>query len=216
MTTPANPGNPNVPQWQAPPATIVQGTVTANAPDAVDDGGKIISEGSALTTDYVINNRYEGDQHVYMAGVASPGGFNGQSAAFFQLAAPTLMWISDWTACRGGVMPVVPDPVSKNANWVLLDVWYEPADIGLLQDGETPLYRISGTYFYGHVNPDANTVNNINYGVPPWLDASSFPQTIGPDKVQKGIIDGSAVTVVNTPPGQSSQSSRPGFFVQNP
>ena len=145
-------------------------------------------ENSTIFVDYMIMNRYEKDRHVYMMPLTSTTGFLGSSAAFVQLAAPTLLWIADWTACKYGNCPDIPDPNTANTGWVLLDEFYEPAMITVGADGVTPLYRISGTYVYGHVNPSDLTVNNINFARPPWLE-NSFTRTIPAGKLRKSLID---------------------------
>lgn len=125
-------------------------------------------------TDFRCRNRYEKDGHLYMMGLSSPLGLQGQTCAFVQLTAPTLLWVADWTAARVGLPPRVPSPsvLLKNPNWVLLDEHYEPTALTLVADGTLPLYRLSGTYVYGHKKPDANTVLNLSFARPPWVDES--------------------------------------------
>ncbi len=122
-----------------------------------------------IWVDYIVNNRFERDQHTYMAGVASPGGFQGASAAFFRMTAPTLLWICDWTASRFNSVPDIPNPDNSDPNWVLLYDVYEPTNVVPGQDSTTPLYRISGTYIYGHKNPSANVTDFIAFPRPPWM-----------------------------------------------
>lgn len=144
-----------------------------------DFGAQFVDDGTDLNieTDYQVVNRYEKDRHVYMMGVTSPGfgyspglGLAGIGPAFVQMAAPTLLWVSRWTACRYNTTPKIPDPTPTDPNWILLDEHYEPTAVTLAADGVTPRYRISGTYVYGHKNPAAVTVNNINYARPPSVE----------------------------------------------
>jgi hypothetical protein len=126
---------------------------------------------TAITTDYQINSRLEYPKHVLMLPVASPNGFKGKSVVFVQTAAPTLKWVVDWTACQTGVQPLVPDPFATTDNkWVLLSIHVEPAVIAAMADGATPIYRISGTYVYGHKNPSNNPFNHARFGRPPYLN----------------------------------------------
>ena len=137
------------------------------------------STGHGTWVDYLIMSRYEGDPHVYMMGVTSPNGFvNGtddagnpilDTVSFCQLASKTLIWIMDWTASKSHEKPDIPDPTSNDPNWVLLDDWYEPAQEVLDADGQSPLWRISGTYIYGHRRPNAKTILNVNFPRPPWM-----------------------------------------------
>ncbi len=131
--------------------------------------------GNGVWDDYYCVTRYEGDNHIYMMGITSPNGFiaqNGQlaTASFVKLASKTLLIIVDWTAARWKDKPRIPDPTPKDTSWVLLDDWTETNHVNIAPDGETPYWRISGTYVYGHINPNAVTINNMNYPRPPWLD----------------------------------------------
>ncbi len=167
----------------AGPVVIETGDVTPT-----DNLAKYYNDGSdvAIYADFRIRNRFEKDKHIYMLPVASPNGFQGASVAFVQLASPTLLWICDWTACRFNVQPNIPDPTPTDLNWIVLDEHYEPATITVGPDGVTPLYRISGTYVYGHRNPSPTTINNINFARPPWLQ-DSFNRFVPADKLQQGL-----------------------------
>lgn len=163
--------------------TVNVGTVTAN-----DSNGRYLDPGDSIWTDYVIHNRYERDGCRYMMGITSPGGFQGASVAFTQLASPTLLWICDWTASRISIKPIIPNPISQDPNWVLLDDWYEPCHEDLLPDGVSSVWRISGTYVYGHTNPNAIATMNINFPRPPWLDATS-DRTVPNSSLQQNLSD---------------------------
>lgn len=144
-------------------------------PNLFDTAGLYNQEDSpAVITDYRIQHHYERDLGIYMLGIASPKGFQGASAAFIQTAAPTLLWIADWTAARFLQKPMVPDPNAVNSNWILMDVWLNPADIIVGQDGTTPLIRLTGTYIYGHQNPGSNFFSNVMFPVAPWFVSDGF------------------------------------------
>lgn len=138
-----------------------------------------------IYTDAVIDNRYYGDDHLYMLGITSPGGFNGQSVGFVQLSASTLLWVCDWTVARVKNRPNIPNPQPADSGWQLLSTIVEPAMVNVAADGYTPVYRISGIYVYGHRNP-ANAV--LAHGRPPWLQ-DKLIRIISTDQLEKSISD---------------------------
>lgn len=157
---------------------------------ADDNLGKYKDDGrEGWHTDYVVINRYCADPAVVMLGVASPQGFAGQNAAFVQLAAETLTWVADWTACRQGSRPTVPDPTPQNSDWVLLMKTPELHSLGLAADGVTPVYRISGSYVYGKRRTDTDTYSQVEFPVGPWMDKVD-PTGVSSDLLEKGILDG--------------------------
>lgn len=158
----------------------------------LDFDAKYNFDDQGVWADYMIKSRYERDPHTYMAGVASPGGFQGASVAFFRLTAPTLLWIVDWTAARFATQPDIPSNEPQGNNWVLLDEIVEPAMITVGPDGVTPLYRISGTYVYGNINPSADVLKNVSYGRPPWLQ-NNFDRSMPTSLEQKDLMDSSSV-----------------------
>lgn len=193
MTRPFVDDNPKYGAAPSPPATVVVGELSPDGPE--DDQNAYYTEvddPKSIWTDYLVNNRIEHDGHRYMMGVTHPDGFRPSSGsactvAFVQLAAPTALWIADWTASRLNVPPDIPDPDAVPAGWVLLDKIIEPAQIGLMADGETPVYRISGTYFYGHCIP-GETEDLTVYPVPPWLEQDRINRTISRSNYKDGII----------------------------
>ena len=202
MTAPFITGGTETAQQPAPSLTITTGDVRA------DDTGSLIKEepdGSAWT-DYRVFNHYEHDFHRYLLGLTSPNGFQGASCAFVQLAAPTLLWLADWTACRFGVPPEIPDPQLTVGNWVLLDVHQELPGIISSPDAATPLYRISGTYVYGHKAPDADVWKDPVFPRTPWLE-DAFPRDVPAAALAQGLLDssstGSAAAIVS--PGMNAR-----------
>lgn len=147
------------------------------APLEETDTGYVEDETESVWADYKITNRYERDKHVFMMPVTLPAGFKKDTAAFVQLAAPTLLWVCEWTCCRSGTKPVVPDPEPSNPQWVLLDAQLSPFMVGLAADGTTPLFRLSGKYIYGCRNPKKVL---INFPRPPWL-TNSFDRYLKSD-----------------------------------
>lgn len=170
-----------------PPAIISISSI----PFDTDDARYITNtDPIGIFTDYVIRNTYDNNLSRYMLGITSPGGFQGNHAAFVQLASPTLLWVCDWTACRYNSIPNIPNPDSKDANWVLLHVTPYTENIITGPDGRTALYRVSGTYVYGCHNPADNVFSQVQFGRPPWLE-DSFPagRTIPNDALSDGLIN---------------------------
>ena len=135
----------------------------------------LFDDTQATYVDYQVTNRFEKCRNRYMMGVSSPNGFQGNSVATAQLCSPTLLWICDWTAARLKFQPEAPNPESSDSAWVLLFDHWEPADPGLMADGVTPIYRISGTYVYGNLRPSTNTADDVFYPRPPWMQ-DVFPR----------------------------------------
>lgn len=176
-----------------PPTTsAITGTLLADLPP---DTNSIYSDpdGTGTWQHFVIWNHYEKDRKIYQLGISSPGGFQGQSVAFVQLAAPTLLWICDWSLARVGSPPIVPDPLPEVSSWVLLDDWWttEPIEVAGA-DGVLPSFLITGTYIYGHPNPQNNTNQHVIYPITPWLDGTILTGTVRtvPDALlTKGLAD---------------------------
>lgn len=175
-----------------PPCVVTVGTVLPGDDDA--QGTLYQNSGSdpiGIFDDYVINNRYEDDPHRYMLGITSPNGFNGNRAAFVQLASSTLLWIADWTACRTSSQPIIPKKESDDPGWVFLYAMPETSNVVFAgADGKTPLYRISGTYVYGQRSPSANVYDHVVYGRPPWImDQLPNGRTVQPSTLEGNLIN---------------------------
>lgn len=144
----------------------------------------------AVWQDYFVENAYEKDGHTYMMGNTSPNpDQDGATVSFVQLATHTLVWICDWTAQRAKIKPDIPDPTSMDSNWVFLDEHFQAPLIEVAADGNTPIYRLSGTYFYGHVKPSIRTIDDINFPRPPWYDAGVFDQTVTSEMFDQTLSD---------------------------
>lgn|SRR3990167_2400886 len=128
----------------------------------------VAQPGKEIWLDYMSYNRYEKDMRRYMMGVASPNGFNGSTVAFVQLASPTLLWICEWTALKSDVQPEIPTSTAPDG-WILLDEYHELPMCKVVADGNSPIYRVSGTYVYGKTSPDSVMVNDVSFPKPPWL-----------------------------------------------
>lgn len=187
MSNPVLNNNPVPPEQKTPTATITVGTVTLK--DTRGQYNDPPSGPPSVPLDDVLVNRYEQDGHTYMMGISSPGGFSNSdgTVAFVRLASKTLLWIADWTTARIGQQPEIPDPESVSNDWVLLDGHIELHNLDVGVDGVSAMYRISGTYFYGHKNPGSALTTYVNYPRPVWLQ-DSFKRTIPLSKLKGGLI----------------------------
>ncbi len=184
MSFPQFTSNPN-----APIEPTVQARIEVSEIPPDDNRALYIEQPlDTIFTDYMVHNHYENPNNIYMAGMTSPEGFNGHSVAFFQLAAPTLLWVADWTASRAGDPPIRPSEFPGDPNWVLLYKKYQPAQLALMPDGETPLYRISGTYVYGHLNPSIDLSNEVTFPRAPWM-RNDFPRKLEWLDTESYLID---------------------------
>lgn len=187
MTLPFSQDNPVAQTYATPVAQVVVAPVPED-----DNLAKFIEapDAAGVFTDYRIVHRYENDGHVYMAGITSPGGFQGNKAAFFKLASNTLLWVADWTAARLGSQPEIPKPTSlANQNWILLDRIPEVRNVVVGPDGVSPLYRITGTYIYGHKSPSDDVFDDVEYPRPPWLDSAGIQRRVAEGSVVDGLIE---------------------------
>jgi len=148
--------------------------------------GLTLNPTDGIVTDMKVRCRYEKDRHTYMLGLTSPNGFNGNSVAFVQLASPTLLFIVDWTACKMGAVPEIPDPTINDTNWVLLDDHWEPTAPGVPGNNITGIYRISGCYVYGHLNPQDPTYTQVQFPLKSWM-LPNITRSISPGKLLQGL-----------------------------
>ena len=181
--------NPNLPGAIGPLAVAV----VVDAPVLPDDQDALFVGQSDvfIYPDYKINNRFEKDGKIYMLGLTSPDGFNGDTVSFVKLANSTVLWIADWTAVGGGDIPEIPDPrpMSQSGPWVLMDDMLEPATLRVWSNGSAPYYRISGTYVYGCKRPSVFLIQDASIPSPPWLDSTGLLRTIPATKLKQGIIN---------------------------
>lgn len=175
-------------------------TITIGDVSFTDDALFSTTTGTFPSPDYMILNRYERDGHKYVMGVTSPQGFQRKSVAVCQLTNPTLLFIADWTVSQFKTKPIAPDPNLQDQNWELLDILPETAMETVGPDGVTPLWRLTGTYVYAHVNPSANVFDDIVFPRPPWLK-DNHPRTFPLTNLQNGLIDGTGGTGGGSQPG---------------
>lgn len=187
---PWTPSNPEPINETGPPAVVTVGPVIFEDNNALF---KEEEQNGVVWDDCVMINRYENDGKRYMMGVTSPNGFLGTKAAFVQLGLPTLVWICDWTVKREGDVPNVPNP--DVAGWVLLDVQLELNEVQVAADGFTPIYRVSGTYFYGAIAQNENIFTNVTFPKPPYIEDPPFPRFISLSKVIQGMSNSESTMV---------------------
>ncbi len=165
-------------------ATVVTGDVPFDGSQPVSKDGD-----GAPYADCTSVNRYDVDKQIFMLPVSSPDGFNGDTAAFVQLAAPTEIWMHDWTVARLEGRPNVPDPTPEDPNWVFLRATPELHVIGLAPGSESPLYRISGTYVYGRKTAPDSFYQTVVYPVQQAVEKDAFPRTVTANQLEKGLSD---------------------------
>ncbi len=165
---------------------------------------------AAMYPDFHIQNRYWKDHRKYLGAVTSPGGFLGRSAVVFQLAAPTLLWICDWTALKTSSQPLIPNIVPGDSRWELLDEDYEASEITVGPDQVTPYYRLSGYYIYANYNPNAITLNDVRFGRAPWIN-DVVDRTMPALNYTTNLSDGNGQTTLQTtiPGGPSRPTGEP-------
>lgn len=208
MTTPFDSSN----TAPLPPSGLPQATVTFQ-PIAWDFTNNTLvqdpsSYNQGVFVDYAINNRFENSKQIYMNGVAAPGGFNGQTAVFCQLTASTLLLVVDWTASKAGAKPQIPDPASKNSNWVFLYELYEPSHLELDGTGNSVIYRISGCYVYGAKNGNKSQTDYLSWPIPPWMSTSV-------DRTFESSMLTQNLSMNNGGGGTTGDAGGPGYFVGN-
>ena len=137
--------------------------------------------------DWYVRNTYPLDNHRYQMPLTSPEGFQGATCAFVQLAAPTRLWICDWSCeyrTDPGDYPKYPRATPSIPNIVLLNTVLLPDMVTMGGDGVSAIYRISGTYYYGYKNPS----KVVQYhGRPPWM-SEKVPRKVVLAKQIQGII----------------------------
>lgn len=166
-----------MPQSQPPVvASVAVGKVDYN--DTLDNFFKEPSQ-SGIIADCMILNYYERDMHVYMASLTSQEPFDGAKVGFVRIGNDTLLWVCEWTVCRmeGKEPPPIPDP-NPPPGWVLLDVQFTPAMAGLGPSGIDGIYRISGLYVYGCLNPQTSLIGDLAYPQAPWVKRGSLPRLV--------------------------------------
>lgn len=145
-------------------AQVFIGNVTVE-----DSLAQHVPQTDSIFTDYEVESRYEERPNVYMMGVTSPNGFQGNTTAFVQLAATTVLWVVNWTGLRLGKQPLIPSKDPGDPNWIFLYSSPETQKVTTGPDQVTPLYRISGTYVYGRVNSPSDIFSLVTYPRAPWI-----------------------------------------------
>ncbi len=152
---------------------------------------------SAIWADYEISNRYEYHPNILMNGVTSPAPFQGASVSFVQIAAPTLLLVCDWTCARLAKMPIAPSTTCPD-DWIFMWASPETAPVNVGPDAETPIYRISGVYVFGHKNPGDTVFANINFPRLPYI-LDEFTRRIGDNNTEENLIFSNTTNILRTP-----------------
>lgn len=176
---------PTTPQVESSPVI----TISVGEVNFTDTDARVVEEAQAnsIIDDYTVFSHYEKDRRTYQIPLSSPGDIDGDTVAFVALSRTTLLWVVDWTVQSSRAKPKAPAKSSNN-RFIWLDEWLEPAQIGLGPDGETPVYRLSGTYFYGCRNPSAELREDISFPLPPWIQ-DVFSRTMNQGDFIPGVTD---------------------------
>ena len=169
-------------------SAAVAATFGTNPP--TDSNAQFATKGDlGIWEDWYVRNTYPSDYHRFALPLTSPGGFQGATCAYVQLAAPTSMWICDWSCeyrTSPGDYPKYPDPKPTDPNIVILDINTMPDMVALGADGVSAIYRISGTYVYGYKDPLKAV---LYHGLPQWM-SQKVPRSVVDSKKARGIIAG--------------------------
>lgn len=191
-----------------PEITVTGGEIP---PDSLNS--KYVEEDSRQHVHYMAFNNYDHWEGIHMVGVTSPQGFAGQSTAFVQLCAPTLVWVFKWTVSTFGDKPKIPDPTPMGAGWVLLQRLPEIPMVTAGIDGQTPLRRITGTYVYGKKNPSADPFKDASFPRPAFLE-DAFDRVTGNLIYQKGMGDAGTTAHSTTGRNDAAIEQRIGFITR--
>lgn len=100
-----------------------------------------------------------------LTGGGMPPG-QGRRASIVTVSGGLTTLVVTWAASRTGMPPVLPAKESADPNFVYIDGDIIPAQVRIAGDGYSPIYAVSGSYYYTALNPDA-----VAYAapVPPFL-----------------------------------------------
>lgn len=106
------------------------------------------------------------------------------ACSFVPVSQATLRKIVSYKAERWGQQPTLPNNLTTDPNLVLLYWNSAPQNIDLAPDGQTYIYRQTGTYIYGVIDP---TQEQFLPAVAPYI-AAQFTSTTPPNVVN-GLAD---------------------------
>ena len=81
----------------------------------------------------------------------------------------------NWTASRTGAPPVLPTFLSQDSNLVPLTGAVVPEQVEMSPDGATQVYRVSGHYVYGVLDPG---LASVLAPIPPFLAPQQSPASV--------------------------------------
>ncbi len=143
----------------------------------------VAAPSDGVYTDYYVEQSYETDYHTIQMPVASS---LVNTASFAILAAPTMKRVVKWSAEKTSTMPLLPFADSSNSNEVLLFSQIIPAAPGLMANAFDYIWRISGTYVYGIIDPSKVQMSG---GVLPYQDTNYFATVVSQAQFIHGISD---------------------------
>lgn len=144
---------------------------------------------SGVFGDYMIHNHYERDGLTYAGSNTSPLPFNGAQVSVVTLGCPMLYWVCEWTACKLGGMPEIPDPTPQGGGWALLDQHVSPAMQSVGPSGNDGVFRVSGAYIYVKRIAADRIFDDVTFPRAPWVRDGAFSRKIPLDKLKQGFSD---------------------------
>lgn len=145
------------------------------------------ANGSAPYSEYRVDARYDTDGHAIQ--MPTTGTVNGgpSGAEIVYTANPTSTAVFEWTAERAIAPPAVPNTKLYDPNYVLTDYMVQPTSFGLMADGQTKGYRVTGRYEYALKQP-INPNDQLTFPASPMYAFIWGSDTL--DNFQTGIIGG--------------------------
>lgn len=122
-----------------------------------------------------------------------PGGF--PTSVIVNVSNPTTRRIVDWTVERYGHVPNIPAAILSDTNQVLLSQWMTLDAVPVLEDGQTPVFRVTGQYIY------AMLVDRTQIPVVPFDEIQWVNYTYGTFKIDTTPGGSNAVHGYIDPPG---------------
>ncbi len=142
----------------SPPATIF---LTAVLPDDAGDYDSTDPQGPY--SEFQMRTRYEPDTQTVVLATAK----SGAPAAAVQLGEQTMTAIVEWSAERYASVPQIPPTDTGDPNAIFLRSEFNPEEVELAADGTTPIYKLSGRYYYSYLD---QSKAQLNFPTPSYMD----------------------------------------------
>jgi hypothetical protein len=121
-----------------------------------------------MYTQVKIDSYIETHHGNYQAPLADQGDSN-ETCSIVSLHQPYTRRVVEWEAERIGSVPKIPSFVSSDPNQVLMESLINPAELLIIEDGQTPTFKVTGRYLYAMrtAMPD---LEQIAFDVPQWIN----------------------------------------------